>query len=62
MKKLIAAMIAALFAAVTFSAVAADEAKPADSAKPAKAKKHHKKDEAHKAEPAAPARKMSLRL
>ena len=51
MKKLTAALIAALFAAVTFSAVAADEAKPADASKPAKSsKKHHKKDEAKKSE------------
>jgi invasion protein IalB len=39
MKKLFAALIAALFAAVTFSAVAADTAKPADPAKPAKTTK-----------------------
>lgn len=61
MKKLFATLIAALFAAVTFSAVAADTAaNPADSAKPAKtakaAKKHHKKIE-HKAEEAAPVKK-----
>jgi hypothetical protein len=56
MKKLFAALIAALFAAVTFSAVAADEAKPADTAKPAKTKKHHKKDDVKKSEPAAPAK------
>lgn len=61
MKKLFAALIAALFAAVTFSAVAADTATtPVDPAKPAKAakaaKKHHKKIE-HKAEEAAPAKK-----
>jgi len=42
-----------MFAAVTFSVVAADEAKPAD--KPAKAgKKHHKKEQAKKPEAAAP--------
>jgi Spy/CpxP family protein refolding chaperone len=59
MKKLFAALIAALFAAVTFSAVAADTAaKPADSAKPAKtAKKHHKKVAPKVEEPAAPAKK-----
>ncbi|HEV8644691.1 MAG TPA: hypothetical protein VGR01_03905 [Burkholderiales bacterium] len=61
MKKLFATLIAALFAAVTFSALAADTtATPADPAKPAKAakaaKKHHKKVE-HKAEEAAPAKK-----
>jgi Spy/CpxP family protein refolding chaperone len=57
MKKLFAALIAALFAAVTFSAVAADTAAPADSAKPAKsAKKHHKKT-AKKVEETAPAKK-----
>jgi hypothetical protein len=53
MKKLLPALIAALFAAVTFSAVAANEAKPVD--KPAKAgKKHHKKEESKKPEAAAP--------
>lgn len=53
MKKLTAALIAAMFAAVTLSAIAADEAKPVD--KPAKAgKKHHKKEEAKKPEAAAP--------
>jgi hypothetical protein len=56
MKKLIAVLIAAMFAGVTFSAMAADEAAPGD--KPAvekkhKAKKHHKK--AAKKEEAAPA-------
>ena len=53
MKKIFAALIAAVFAAVTFSAVAADEVKPAD-AKPAKsAKKHMKVKGAHKKEEAA---------
>jgi len=58
MKKLFAALIAALFAAVTFWAVAADTAAtPADPAKPAKsAKKHHKKA-AKKVEETAPAKK-----
>jgi hypothetical protein len=57
MKQLIAAVIAALFAAVTLSAVAAEDVKQTDpTAKPAKAKKHHKKDEAKKTEPAAPAK------
>jgi hypothetical protein len=46
-KKLLAVLIATLFAAVTSFAVAADEAKPADAAKHAKAgKKHHKTPEA----------------
>ena len=55
MKKIIAALIAALFAAVTFSAVAADEAKPAD-AKPAKSvKKHTKVKLEQKKEVVAPA-------
>lgn len=53
MKKLLAAVITAMFAAVTFSAVAAEEAKPADM--PAKAgKKHHKKEEVKKPQAAAP--------
>lgn len=53
MKKLIAALVAATFAAVTFSVIAADEVKPTD--KPAKtAKKHHKKEEAKKPEAVAP--------
>src|SRR5436190_695262 len=56
MKKIIAALIAALFAAVTLSAVAADEAKPAD-AKPAKSKKHNKKAKKETAAPAAEAAK-----
>jgi hypothetical protein len=47
MKKLFATLIAGLFAAVTFSAFAADPA-PATTDKPAvhkkHAKKHHKKD------------------
>jgi len=48
MKKIIAALIAALFAAVNFSAVAADEAKPA-AAKPAKSTKKAKSTKhAHK--------------
>jgi curli biogenesis system outer membrane secretion channel CsgG len=57
MKKILSALIAALFAAVMFSAVAADEAKPAD-AKPAKsAKKHKMAKPAHKKEGvAAPAK------
>jgi hypothetical protein len=57
MKKIIAALIAALFAAVTFSAVAADTTTPAD-AKPAKSAKKHKKikTEPKKAEVAAPAK------
>lgn len=55
MKKLLAVLIATLFAAVTFSAVAADEAKPADAAKHAKAgKKHHKKPAAKAPEVAVP--------
>ena len=42
MKKIIVALIATVFAAVTFSAIAADEVKPAD--KPAKSsKKNHNK-------------------
>lgn len=54
MRKLLAAMIAALFAATTFCAIAADEAKPADpTAKPAKEKKH-KKEEHKKSEAPAP--------
>jgi hypothetical protein len=53
MNKLLATLIAAMFAAVTFSAIAAEQAKPVD--KPAKAgKKHHKKDEVKKPEAAAP--------
>ncbi len=58
MKNLFAALIAALFVAVSFSAIAADTAvKPADPAKPAKsAKKHHKKI-VHKSEEAAPVKK-----
>jgi hypothetical protein len=57
MKKLIAVLMAAMFAGVTFSAMAADEAAPAGD-KPAmekkhKAKKHHRK--AAKKEEAAPA-------
>lgn len=57
MKKMTAALFAALFAATTFSAFAANEAKPADAAKaPVKAKKHHKKEEAHKSEQPAPAK------
>lgn len=57
MKQLITAIIAAMFAAVTFSAIAAEDAKQTDpTAKPVKAKKHHKKDEAKNTEPAAPAK------
>ena len=60
MKKMIAALIAALFAAVTFSAIAADEAKPGDAkpAKPTKSAKKHKKEkgEHKKPEAAAPAK------
>ena len=53
MKKIIATLIAAVFAAVTFSAVGADQVKPADS-KPAKTAKKHKKMKAqHKTEEAA---------
>ncbi len=56
MKKLLAVLFAALFAVVTFSAVAADEAQPTD--KPAKAAKKHKKMKAEvkKPEAAAPAK------
>jgi hypothetical protein len=57
MKKLTAVLFAALFAATTFSAFAADEAKPADATKaPVKSKKHHKKEAAHKSEQSAPAK------
>jgi len=58
MKKLFAALVAALFAAVTFSAIAADTTvKPADPAKPAKSAKKHQKKTMHKTEEAAPAKK-----
>jgi len=59
MKRQFAVLIAALFAAVTFSAVAADTAtNPADSAKPAKSAKKHQKKAAKKVEdPAAPTKK-----
>ena len=50
MKKIIAALVAALFAATTLSVFAADEAKPMD--KPAKSGKKHKK--AKKEDAAAP--------
>ena len=54
MNKFIAALIATLFAAVTFSAAAADEVKPAP-AKPAKAAKKHKNVKKDTAAPAAAA-------
>jgi Spy/CpxP family protein refolding chaperone len=58
MKKPIAALIAALFAAVTFSAVAADTtANPADTAKPAKSAKKHQKKAVKKIEEPAPTKK-----
>lgn len=57
MKKIFAAVIAALFAAVTYSAVAADEAKPADGKTTTKSsKKHAKKVDHKKPETAAPAK------
>jgi Ni/Co efflux regulator RcnB len=49
MKKLIAVLIAAVFASVTFTAFAADTAKPAGE------QKQHQKKKGHKAEPKAPA-------
>jgi Spy/CpxP family protein refolding chaperone len=59
MKKLFAALIAAMFAGVTFSAIAADAAAPATPGdKPAMEKKHKAKKDHHKAskkEEAAPA-------
>ena len=57
MKKLLAMLVATMFAAVTFSAYAAGEAKPLDAGKPAKAgKKHHKQDMARKPEVTSPAK------
>lgn len=56
MKKIVAALIAGLFAAVTFSAVAADEAKPAKPAKSAKKHKKMKKEETAAPTAAAPAK------
>ena len=57
MKKLIATLVAGLFAAVTFSAFAADTAAPATTDKPAahkekKGKKHHKSEAAPSSKPA----------
>ncbi len=49
MKKLFAVLLAALFAGVTFSAIAADAAAPvAPADKPAMEKKHHKSNKHHK--------------
>jgi hypothetical protein len=53
MKKLIATLIAGVFAAMAFNTFAADEAKPA--ATPPAAKKHHKKAHAPAEKKEAPA-------